>query len=134
MSTSNVFTHLEEVIEAANEDDTVVILPPDNSDEEDINDEEDEEEQEISEVARMLEVLTGDGIEANPDCLAPEKWSRKTKLQTMPAHLRLPTLAESHPLLDRLSPLQLFYLFYNSEMAHSQITELDAFPAMSFQS
>ena len=63
MSNSNVFTHLEEAIEAANEDDTVVILPSDNSDEEDINDEEDEEEQEISEVAGMLGVLTGDGIE-----------------------------------------------------------------------
>ena len=98
MSTSNVFTHLEEAIEAANEDDTVVISPPDNSDEEDINDEEGEEEQEISEVAGMLEVLIEDGIESNPDCLAPEKWSRKTKLQTMLENLRFPTLAESHPL------------------------------------
>ena len=106
----NVFTFLGEAIQAAQEEDTIAIIPPDGSDCEEIDDDVDDDVQEVDEVAGFLEVIPLDAADVNPniDGAPPRKWSRRLRLDQLPVLSRVPDLHETFPLLENLTPLQIF--------------------------
>jgi hypothetical protein len=109
----NRFIHLVDALEAAEDEDTIAILPPPGSDEEDFG----ENEQECTEVAGILEIVS----HRNDDSLAtnskPCLWKKNKKLKPIENGERIPFLSETHPVLSTLRPLQLFRLYFTTEVA-----------------
>lgn len=111
------FTTLEEAIEAANDNDTIAVIPPDGSDEELFDDDDALHEVTVSDVAGMLEIIDNETDDDDIVDIQPRKWRSGTELESMPAADRLPTIFETHPILETLSPLQLFQLFFTKEIS-----------------
>jgi DNA excision repair protein ERCC-6 len=110
----NTFLYLHQALEAAKDEDTVAVIPPDGSDIEEFA-EDVAEEEEVREVAGLLEVIRpGDeDVQVAED----RSWRSHVEPKQMEEGPRIITLSESHPLLATLSPLQLFQLYYTKELS-----------------
>lgn len=107
------FIRLDDAVAAASDDDTIAIIPPDDSDEEDVDEEAASATQCVQDVAGLLDIIRP----ADDDiCSLPKNWSRHKTPKEFLSGPRIPTLSESHPLLATLSPVQLFRLYFSSEL------------------
>jgi hypothetical protein len=110
----NRYIRLLDALEAADEEDTVAILPPPGSDEEDMS-------EGCEEVAGLLQIVSpndDDNIQTSP---FQGPWRRNTKLKCLDVGPRIPSLSETHPLLATRSPMELFRLYYTQEIAQMMV-------------
>jgi hypothetical protein len=111
----NQYVHLKEAIEMANEDDTVAIIPPNGSDLEEYSDDEDGDH-DLVDVAGMLEIVTPAEGDVQQGTHKPKQWRKHLQPQIIKEGDRIPTLHETHPFLDKLTPAQLFRLFLTKDL------------------
>ena len=110
------YRSLEEAIEAAEDGDTIAFIPPSASDEEDIDDAIAAQEQDLIDIAGFLDVVSPDEDDA-VHCEEQVVWRTHLKLEDFLQSERVPTLSETHPLVQTLSPVQLFHLYYTNEVS-----------------
>jgi hypothetical protein len=106
---------LKDALEAAQESDTIAILPPDGSDEEEIDEEADPALQDNPvELAGTFDIISD---ENQPELWANEniKWRRHVSLGEFAVGERVQPLSETHPLLASKNPIDLYSLFVTKE-------------------